>query len=210
MNVPISPDLALAFLVFAVVSAITPGPNNMMLMASGLNFGFRPSMPHLLGVHLGFTFMLVLVGFGLGQVFAAYPAIYTGMKGAGTLYMLWLAWKIARSGPLKEGAAAGKPLTFFAAAAFQWINPKAWAMVVGAVAAYTEPTAFARSMLAITLIYLVAGAPCSVVWVAFGTTMRGLLTDARQVRVFNLAMAGLLVASLVPVAADLAGAAFGH
>ena len=110
---------------FALVSSITPGPNNVMLAASGLNFGFRRSMPHLLGVNLGFTLMIFLVGVGLGSVFQQVPQLYTVLKYVGAAYLLYLAWKIANSGGMEDGAVSGKPMTFLQAAAFQWVNPKA-------------------------------------------------------------------------------------
>jgi threonine/homoserine/homoserine lactone efflux protein len=198
-----SPELAIAFLGFAVVNSITPGPNNMMLMASGVNFGFRRTMPHLVGVNLGFMLMMLLVGLGMGQIFARFPAIYTAMKVLGALYLLWLAWKIARSGPLQEGETAGQPMSFLQAAAFQWVNPKAWAMVVGAIAAFTEPSAYVASVLAITALYAIGGTPASFVWVTFGTAMRRLLRDPKQVVWFNRVMALLLVLSLWPIISDL-------
>lgn len=198
-----SADLLFAFSVFAIVSAITPGPNNVMLMASGVNHGVRPTLPHVAGVHLGFTFMLVLVGFGLGSVFSAYPAIYTVMKVVGAVYMLWLALKIAGSGSPREGEHARAPMSFLEGAAFQWINPKAWAMVIGAIAAYTDPERFGASMLAITLVYFIVGAPCSLLWVGFGAGLRRFLSDPRKLRLFNWVMAALLIASLMPVGLDL-------
>jgi threonine/homoserine/homoserine lactone efflux protein len=198
-----SPDLMLAFMGFAVVNSITPGPNNMMLMASGVNFGFRRTMPHLAGVNLGFMLMMLLVGLGMGQIFARFPIVYTAMKVLGALYLLWLAWKIARSGPMEDGEAAGHPMTFLQAAAFQWVNPKAWAMVVGAIAAFTEPSAYVMSVFAITALYLIGGTPSSFVWVVFGTAMRRLLRHPQHVVWFNRTMALLLVLSLWPILSDL-------
>lgn len=196
-------DLAIAFLGFAVVNSITPGPNNMMLMASGVNFGFRRTMPHLAGVNLGFMLMMLLVGLGMGQVFSRFPLVYTAMKIFGALYLLWLAWKIARSGPIAEGETSAQPMSFLQAAAFQWVNPKAWAMVIGAIAAFTEPSAYTASLLAITALYCVGGTPSSFVWVAFGTAMRAFLRNPSQVVWFNRIMALLLVLSLWPIISDL-------
>lgn len=196
-------DLALAFLGFAVVNSITPGPNNMMLMASGVNFGFRRSMPHLWGVNLGFMLMMLLVGLGMGQVFQRFPFLYPLMKVLGALYLLWLAWKIARSGPMQEREGSSRPFSFLQAAAFQWVNPKAWAMVAGAIAAYTEPTSYSASVLAITALYLIGGTPSSFVWVSFGTALRRVLTDPVRVVWFNRLMALLLVFSLWPIGVDL-------
>lgn len=196
-------DLILAFLSFAFVSAITPGPNNMMLLASGVNFGLARTVPHILGINIGFPLMLLVVGLGLGQIFERFPDIYTVMKYGGAFYMLWLAWKIAHSYPVGEGAATARPISFLQAAAFQWVNPKAWAMVFGAIAAYTVPENFLVSMLVITGLYAFVGLPSSVVWTVFGTTMRGFLRDPKTVRLFNTAMALLLVASLWPIVSEM-------
>lgn len=117
-------DLIIAFLGFAFASSVTPGPNNMMLLASGVNFGLKRTLWHVAGINVGFPLMLLLCGLGLGQVFTLYPQIYTVLKVLGILYMLWLAWKIARSGPVGEGREVGTPMTFWQAAAFQWVNPE--------------------------------------------------------------------------------------
>ncbi len=196
-------DLVLAFLGFAFVSSVTPGPNNMMLLASGVNFGLARTVPHILGINFGFPLMLLLVGLGLGQIFERFPTIYTTMKYGGAFYMLWLAWKIANSGAVGEGAAAARPISFLQAAAFQWVNPKAWAMVFGAIAAYTVPENFLVSMLMISGLYAFVGLPSSAVWAVFGTTMRGFLRDPKTVRLFNITMALLLVASLWPIVSEM-------
>lgn len=199
-------DTLIAFLGFAFASSVTPGPNNMMLLASGVNFGLRRTLWHVAGINVGFPLMLLLSGFGLGQVFIRYPALYTALKVVGIAYMLWLAWKIARSGPVGEGGAqAGQPMTFLQAAAFQWVNPKAWAMVVGAIAAYTVPENYTGSLVIITLVYALTGTPGSLLWAAFGAALRNFLRDPAKVRWFNLAMALLLVASLYPAVIDLLG-----
>lgn len=197
-------DTLIAFLGFAFASSITPGPNNMMLIASGVNFGLRRTLWHVAGINIGFPVMLLLSGLGLGQVFQRYPVIYTALKVVGIAYMLWLAWKVARSGPVGEsGQTAGKPMTFWQAAAFQWVNPKAWAMVVGAIAAYTVPENYTVSLLIITGVYALTGTPGSLVWAAFGAALRNFLRDPVTVKWFNLAMALLLVASLYPAVMDL-------
>ncbi|MCA1952771.1 MAG: LysE family translocator [Hyphomicrobiales bacterium] len=196
-------ETVLAFLAFAFASSVTPGPNNMMLVASGVNFGLRRTLSHVAGINVGFPVMLLLSGLGLGQVFHRYPALYGAMKVIGIAYMLWLAWKIARSGPVGEGREIGSPMRFWQAAAFQWVNPKAWAMVVGAIAAYTVPENYLGSLLMITVLYALTGAPGSLIWAAFGAAMRGFLSDPGKVRWFNIAMALLLVASLWPALAEL-------
>lgn len=196
-------DTILAFLGFAFASSVTPGPNNMMLVASGVNFGLKRTLWHVAGINVGFPVMLLLSGLGLGQVFARYPAIYTAMKVVGIAYMFWLVWKIANAGPVNEGRQRATPMTFAQAAAFQWVNPKAWAMVVGAIAAYTVPENYILSLVTITLLYALTGTPGSLVWAAFGSAMRNFLKDPVKVRWFNRAMAALLVVSLYPAVMDL-------
>jgi len=197
-------DLLTALMVFAFVTSITPGPNNMMLLASGVNYGFRRTLPHMLGVSLGFGFMILAVGAGVGQAFTTFPMLYTVLKVVSVVYMLWLAWKIATAGPItaKEGNAAAQPMTFLAACAFQWVNPKAWAMCLTAVAAYTVPAQYAVSLAAVVAAYVLVNAPSVSVWVLFGQSLRGLLADPKRVRIFNAAMALALLASLWPLVAE--------
>ncbi len=187
---------------FALVSSITPGPNNVMLAASGLNFGFRRSMPHLLGVNLGFTLMIFLVGIGLGSVFQQAPMLYTVLKYVGAAYLLYLAWKIANSGGVEEGEARGKPMTFLQAAAFQWVNPKAWVMAVGIIATYTPQAGFFANLVIATLVCGLVNLPSIGIWVTFGTALRRVLHKPWAIRAFNITMALLLVASLYPVALE--------
>ena len=191
-------DLLIALATFAFVSSITPGPNNLMLMASGANFGFRRTIPHMLGVGLGFVFMVLLVGAGLVQIFDAYPVSYTVLKVASVVYLLYLAWKIATAAPAKPGEAKGVPMTFLQAAAFQWVNPKAWAMALTAISAYTPD----HTLFAIALVAVVFGAinlPAVSSWTLLGQQMARFLTNGRRLRLFNAVMALLLVASLYPV-----------
>ena len=199
-------ELLLALIVFVLVISTTPGPNNLMLLASGVNYGFRRTIPHMLGIGLGFGLMILLVGFGVGQLFVLFPWLYTVLKVVSVAYMLWLAWHIAVSGPLtaKPGETAAKPMTFLAAAAFQWVNPKAWAMCLTAISAYTVPARFAASMVVVTLVFVLVNLPIVSLWTLFGVTLRGLLADARRVRLFNAVMALALVASLWPVLAEYA------
>ncbi|WP_299552278.1 LysE family translocator [uncultured Tateyamaria sp.] len=191
-------DLLTALAMFAFVSSITPGPNNLMLMASGANFGFRRTIPHMLGVGLGFVFMVLLVGAGLVQVFDAYPASHTVLKVASVTYLLYLAWKIATAAPIKDGAEKGTPMTFLQAAAFQWVNPKAWTMALTAVTVYTPDT----TLWAIALVAIVFGAinfPSVNSWTLLGQQMARVLTNPARLTAFNWTMAALLVASLYPV-----------
>ena len=194
-----SADLIVSLIVFATVTSITPGPNNLMLLASGVNFGFRRTIPHMLGVGIGFMVMLALVGLGLGQIFGRFPAIYTAMKFIGIAYMLWLAWKIANSGQVGEGRVSARPMTFLAAAAFQWINPKAWVMSLSAATTYSIAGAPVWSALLVSLVFGAVNLPNVSAWALFGSTLRTYLNDPVWLRVFNWSMAALLVASVVPL-----------
>ncbi|MTI02690.1 LysE family translocator [Roseibium sp. RKSG952] len=191
-------EILLALIAFAFVSSITPGPNNLMLMASGANFGFRRTIPHMLGIGLGFTFMVLLVGAGLVQLFDRYPVSYTVLKVASVVYLLYLAWKIAHAAPAQSRDATGSPMTFLQAAAFQWVNPKAWAMALTATTAYAP----GQTLNAIIIVALVFGAinlPSVSTWTVLGQQMARILTNPRRLVVFNWTMAVLLVASLYPV-----------
>ena len=197
-------DLLAAFVAFAVVTLFTPGPNNVMLMTTGLNFGFARARPHVYGVALGFAVMVLLLGLGLGAVFTAYPVLYTTLKFAGAAYLLYLAFVIATSGPVQEtGEAIGRPMTFLQAAAFQWVNPKGWVMAVASVTTYAAILGFPFNVILIALIFAVLGTLSAWTWVIFGTWLRRFLTSAKAVRAFNLVMAALLVASLYPVVAGV-------
>ena len=199
-----TPDLIAAFILYAFVSSITPGPNNTMLLASGVNFGLRASLPHILGINIGFSILVLSCGLGIGALFELWPALHDVLKYAGALYMAWLAWKIARSGAPQTAGAKPKPFTFLQAAAFQWVNPKAWIMAIGAIAAYTPADGFFTNVLIITLLYSLTGGPSSLAWAAAGTLLRGFLANPKRLQVFNIAMALLLLTSLYPVMIDAA------
>ncbi len=183
---------------FAFVSSITPGPNNLMLMASGANFGFWRSIPHMLGISLGFVVMVFLVGLGLAQVFETYPVLHDILKGVSVVYMCWLAWKIANAAPPKPGEAAGTPMTFLQAAAFQWVNPKAWAMALTAVTVYSLGSS-AWAAAGVALVFGAVNSPSVSLWTIMGQQMRRVLTNPARLRAFNWLMAALLIASLYPV-----------
>ncbi|RUS60638.1 LysE family translocator [Pseudorhodobacter sp. E13] len=187
-------DILLALLAFAFVTSITPGPNNIMLMTSGVNFGFRRTLPHMLGVGLGFVLMVALVGLGLAGVFKAEPRAELVLKAVSTAYILWLAWKIAGAAAPRAGAAAGKPFSFVQAAGFQWVNPKAWAMALSATASYA-PGQTAQEMVLVALIFGAVNLPSVSVWVVMGQGLRHLLTKPQWLRAFNWTMALLLLAS---------------
>ena len=195
-----SADLLTAFVLFAFVSSITPGPNNTMLLASGVNFGVRRTIPHALGVSIGFMVMVLGVGLGLGEVFKVYPLAYTVLRYAGAAYLLYLAWKIATAGPVGTAStSARKPLGFWGAAAFQWVNPKAWVMAVGAITTYTPAQGYLFNVVVISAVFCLVNLPAVCVWVMFGSALRRFLQDPRWLRRFNLLMAALLVLSLYPL-----------
>ena len=198
-----SQPLLIAFVVFAAVMFFTPGPNNVMLLSSGLTHGFRRTLPHMAGITFGFAFMVAAVGLGLGTVFIAYPVLQTILKYAGAAYLIYLAAAIAISGaaPSGQGNRRG-PMTFWGAAVFQWINAKGWVMVIGTITAYAAIASFPWNILIQTAISLVMGTLSTVAWALFGTSLRPLLSSPMAVRAFNIAMAVLLLASLYPVFMD--------
>jgi threonine/homoserine/homoserine lactone efflux protein len=195
-----STDLLLALVVFAFVTSITPGPNNFMLLTSGVNFGFRRTIPHMLGIGGGFLSLLLGVGFGLGALLTAYPPLHLALKLAGGAYLLYLAWRIAMSRALseKDGKAA-RPMTFLEAAAFQWVNPKAWVMAVTAMAVYSDPAAPFLSVLVVALAFALVNLPSVSTWAGFGTALRGFLANPVRLKWFNIAMGVALAVSLWPM-----------
>jgi threonine/homoserine/homoserine lactone efflux protein len=192
-------EIVLGLAVFALVSSITPGPNNLMLMASGANFGFRRSIPHMLGVALGFTLMVLLIGVGLVQVFDAFPVAYQVLKVVSVAYLLYLAWKIGTAAaPGEDANAAGTPFTFIQAALFQWVNPKAWTMALTAVSVYS-PSQSVAAMAFVAAVFGAVNLPCISLWTSLGQQLQRVLTNPARLRAFNVSMAALLVASLYPV-----------
>ena len=193
-------DVFLALLAYAFVTSITPGPNNLMLLTSGVNFGFTRTIPHMLGVGIGFMVMLLAVGLGISAVLAAFPVLHTGLKVAGAVYLLYLSWKIAMTRTFDGGTESrSRPMTFLEAAAFQWVNPKAWVMAVTAMATYTSHNAYIFTVLLVGLAFAAVNLPCVSSWAGFGTLMRGWLSDPVRLKWFNISMAVLLVASLWPM-----------
>jgi threonine/homoserine/homoserine lactone efflux protein len=182
---------------FAFVSSITPGPNNMMLMASGANFGMRRTIPHALGVTIGFTLMIFLVGIGLVGLFEAWPPLFTILKVVSAAYLLWLAWKIATAAAPDASKTSGgaRPMTFVQAALFQWVNPKAWTMALTAITVYAA-TRNLPAVLAVAAVFGVINLPVVSIWAAMGQYLGRWMENDRQRRAFNWGMAGLLVASL--------------
>jgi threonine/homoserine/homoserine lactone efflux protein len=195
--------LLIAFVVFATVMLFTPGPNNIMLLSSGLTYGFRRTLPHVAGIAVGFSFMVAAMGLGLGAVFIAYPMLQTVLKYAGVAYLLWLAAVIAMSGPVTPGQDNSRgPLTFQGAALFQWVNVKGWVIAIGTITAYAAIASFPWNILVQATLILFLGTLSSLTWAMFGSSLRPLLTSPRAVRAFNIVMAVLLLASLYPVLTD--------
>lgn len=193
------PELFAALCLFAFASSITPGPNNMMLMASGANFGWKRTIPHWLGVVVGFTILIVASGLGLGGLFTAFPVLHTVLKWVGAAYLVWLAIKVGTSKSLSGGGSSGKPMTFLAAAAFQWVNPKAWAMALTAVTIYLPQQHYLANLAVAALTFAAVNAPCVACWLSFGIGMRRFLDKPRTLQAFNIVMAALLIASLIPL-----------
>lgn len=183
---------------FAFVTTVTPGPNNLMLMASGANFGFKRTLPHMLGIMVGVSVMVMVVGGGLMTLFDTYPFLNTLLQAVSIAYLLWLAWKVANAAPLKTSDEKGRPMTFLQAAAFQWVNPKAWAMCLSAITLYA-PDHTLLSVVLVAGVFALVSFPAISVWAWLGLVVRQWLTSPKRYRAFNITMAVLLVASLYPV-----------
>lgn len=195
-----SQQLVIAYILFASAAAFTPGPNNVMLMTSGLNYGFQRSLAHLAGVTIGYSVMLGLVGLGLGAVFTAYPILQTILKYVGAVYLTWLAYVIATSKPADaQSAAEGKPMMFTGAALFQLVNVKGWVIAVGSVSAYAAIASYPWNMIVLAAIVCIITLGSSLTWLLFGTALQSLVKSPRAIRIFNITMAVLLLASLYPV-----------
>jgi len=194
------PSLILPLLLFAISTTATPGPNNVMVTASGANFGFRRTIPHMLGITFGVPAMIVAIGWGLGPIFEGAPIVHQALKYVGAAYLLFLAWKIGTAGRSDDADGSGSPLTFLQAALFQWVNPKAWIIAVGAVTTFTTVggNPFFETLV-IAAAFALVTFPCIAAWTLFGMAIRRLLRSERALKAFNIAMALLLAASLLPV-----------
>jgi threonine/homoserine/homoserine lactone efflux protein len=196
---PTQPDILLALVSFALVASMTPGPNTLMLLASGVNFGFMRTAPHMAGITLGFGAMIALVGLGLAGLFTAWPPARLILSVVSVVYLLWLAWRIATAAAPTDDAPTGTgPLTFWQAAAFQWVNPKAWTAALTANALYA-PAADLPSVALVTMVFVLVSLPSVTLWTLLGRGLRGALADPNRLRIFNWTMAALLVATLWPV-----------
>lgn len=198
-------EFLLAVAAFTFAASVTPGPNNLMVMASGANFGIRRTLPHFAGVIIGFQVMIWLVGAGISQLFIAYPASFVIMKIVSAIFLLYIAWKIANAAPLSSDAGeiqGSKPLTFFQAAAFQWVNPKAWAISIATLGAYSIAGETLLSIVIIAVAFLITGIPSVMIWLFLGTQLRRLLSKPWRLRAFNWTCAAILVLSLAPILAS--------
>ena len=185
---------------FAFATSATPGPNTLMLLASGVNYGFRRTVPHMLGIGFGFLALLLCVGFGLGALLQQMPTLFLALKIAGGTYLLYLAWRIAVSRSISEdGNAGARPLNFLEAAAFQWVNPKAWAIAVVAMATYTNAANAVFSTVLVGVVFFLVNLPSASIWTMFGSLLREWLSHPTRLKVFNICMAVLLVVSLWPM-----------
>ncbi|WP_072392585.1 LysE family translocator [Hyphomicrobium sp. CS1GBMeth3] len=199
------PELSLSLVGYAIAASITPGPNNLLVLTSGLNHGVSRSLPLVTGISLGFALMLIVVGIGLGSIIRSSPGFHTAAKVLGLSYMLWLAWKVACSAP-SFGAAdsrAAEPLSAVTGALFQWVNPKAWAIALSATAVFSVPDAPTASLAWVACVFLVVALASLSAWAAFGNLMRRLIDSPAHIRAFNIAMALLLIASVLPIGYDL-------
>ncbi|KQB97529.1 hypothetical protein AL073_00825 [Loktanella sp. 1ANDIMAR09] len=193
-------EILIALVGFAFASSVTPGPNNLMLMASGANYGLRRTVPHMLGISIGHAFMVAMVGIVLLQIFTTYPVLNIALKVLSASYMLWLAWKIANAVPPEAKEVTGKPFTFLQAAAFQWVNPKAWFMAITAISAYApQDRGVILGSVMVALVFSAVNLPSVTIWAWMGVQVRRWLGSARRLRVFNITMAVLLVVSLYPM-----------
>ena len=202
-----TPELLAALMAFAFVSSVTPGPNNLMLMTSGINFGLARTVPHMLGVALGFTLMIILVGLGIMQLIEAIPGSQTAITIISAVYLLYMAWKIATAAPTTpdlQGQSSAKPFTFIQAALFQWVNPKAWTMALTAMAAYAPKSMGWVGVLVVAAVFGAINLPSTGAWAVLGAKLRRFLSEPARLRAFNVMAALLLVASLYPMLAPLA------
>ncbi|ELT99266.1 hypothetical protein CAPTEDRAFT_121504 [Capitella teleta] len=197
-------DSLFAVALFAVSSSVTPGPNNIMVMTSGVNFGIRRSLPLLTGICVGFTIMLLLVGFGFSQLFELFPHLHFLIKCVGVFYLLYLAYLIAKSAGSISSSNQAEPLSFMKGALFQWVNAKAWVVATGAIAAFTTVGAsFYSQNIMVAITFLIVSFPCVGLWLACGSQLKKLLNSNQSRKWFNLMMSGMLALSVVPVLREI-------
>ncbi|MBT9492443.1 MAG: LysE family translocator [Paucibacter sp.] len=192
----------LAVMAFAMVTSITPGPNNMMLLASGVNHGFRATLPHIAGISGGLLVLLLAAGLGLGALLQQWPALYLVLKTVGAVYMVWLAWQLWHAGAPQVAEHQTRPaglMGFWGAAAFQWVNPKAWMIAIGAVAGFAAPDGGFAAVLALGLVCALVNVPCISLWALAGAKLSRALAEPARRRRFNALMSLSLLASIWPM-----------
>ncbi|MEP1442185.1 MAG: LysE family translocator [Hyphomicrobiales bacterium] len=192
-------ETLMALATFAVATSVTPGPNNLMLLASGVNFGFWRTVPHMLGISFGFGLLLFCVGSGIGVLVAFDPTLHFLLKILGATYLLYLAWRIATAGAIGTGNVKSRPMNFFEAAAFQWVNPKAWSMALSATALFGGNDDTILGTMLIVTVFIVCNFPSVMIWTGFGTVMQRFLSNPTRLRVFNITMGVLLALTVIMV-----------
>ena len=190
-------DAFLTLFALAFASAWTPGPNNALLASSGVNFGLRQTVPHALGVGLGFPLMVFIVGLFLGEAFQASAFLREVLRYGGAAMLLWVAWKIATSGGLGSSAASARPFRFHEAAAFQWVNPKAWVMAISLTAQFVNPAHPVTTARMIAGVFVVVGLSSAFGWAALGNVLRRFLSQGRRMRVFDAVMGAMIAVGVV-------------
>jgi len=192
-------EYLLSLMLFTFIASVTPGPNNIMLFASGINHGIKKSLPHYFGICIGFLLLVASVGFGLGALFKQSPFLHQVLKIVGSLYLVYFAWKIGSANSASSNNEKRNPITFFEAALFQWVNPKAWVIAIGAIATFTIQSSVVKSIATIIVMYFFMGLLAMGIWLTLGAGLQRLLNNGKRRRIFNICMAILLLLSIVPI-----------
>ena len=192
-------EYLVSLMVFTFVASVTPGPNNIMLFASGVNHGIKKSLPHYFGICIGFLLLVAAVGFGLGTLFKQSPLLHQVLQIVGALYLVYFAWKIGSTNSASNSNEIRAPITFLEAVLFQWVNPKAWVVAIGAIAAFPIQSRIATSIATIIVMYLFMGLLAMGIWLTLGTSLQRFLNSVKRRRIFNVSMAILLLLSIVPI-----------
>mgnify|MGYP003385795631 CR=1 FL=1 len=192
-------EYLVSLMVFTFVASVTPGPNNIMLFASGVNHGIKKSLPHYFGICIGFLLLVAAVGFGLGTLFKQSPLLHQVLQIFGALYLVYFSWKIGSTNSASNSNEIRAPITFLEAVLFQWVNPKAWVVAIGAIATFTIQSRIATSISTIIVMYLFMGLLAMGIWLTLGTSLQRFLNSVKRRRIFNVSMAILLLLSIVPI-----------
>ncbi len=194
-----SVETLIPLIIFAAVTSVTPGPNNAMVLASGVHFGFRRTIPHMVGIALGYGVMLAIIGAGIGTAMSVSPLVEVAMRLASGAWMVWVAWSLARSTDSGRDAARIRPMTFIEGALFQWVNPKGWVLAISSMSLFTKSGDLVTDIAIVVAVYVAACLPSSSIWTAFGVSLRRFLEVPWRLRAFNISMAILLLASTLPL-----------